>query len=89
MTDEWTVSCKEVPSGKIDMVDRLVQHGQLICFEEQEVGPESIKWTVNCRHPGYPAVSSSSQVYLVYLESLRAQGHCNFGPISSPITMKY
>lgn len=88
MTDEWTMSCKEVPSGNMGMVVRLVQHGQLICFEEQEVGPESIKWTVNCWHPGYPAASSSSQVYLVYLESLSAKGHCNLGPISLLTTMK-
>lgn len=48
-----------------------------------------MKWTVNCRHPGYPAASSSSQVYLVYLERLSAQVHCNLGPISSVITMRH
>lgn len=41
MTDEWTMACKELPSGEMDMMDRLVHHAQLIFFKEQEVGPES------------------------------------------------
>ena len=35
---EWTVPCKELTSGEMDMEDTQVHHGQLIFFYEQEVG---------------------------------------------------
>jgi len=59
MTDERSSPWKGVRSGKMATEGGQFRHGYGFVFQKQKVKPVTIKWTVNCWHPGYSALSSS------------------------------